>query len=126
MKTFSILIIIMLLLTACNAGHLDFNEIAQAQGYAEQKMKEKGIITATSSKSNDYVKFRIMSKDRLNNEDGRQLIDDFINLLEERIGDKDLFNRDYKLTFDIKSGIDGKILYKGKRDKGSKEIWWQF
>jgi 8-oxo-dGTP pyrophosphatase MutT (NUDIX family) len=127
MRTLIIFCLIFFISSCSNRNDdVDFNEIVKAQGYAEQKMREKGVVTATSSQSNDYVKFRLMTPDSLTNDEAKELVQEFITLLEEPIKSKDSFNQEYYLLFDIKSEKDGRILYNGKRDKGNTDLWWQF
>lgn len=125
MRVFYI-ITLLIFLTSCDVNKLNFDEVVKSQIHAEEEFKRKGYITATSSEQNEYVKFRIMVKDRITNENAKELVEEFIKIMENQIEDKDLFNKSYQLTFDLKSEKDGNILFNGKRDKGTKDIWWQF
>jgi hypothetical protein len=67
-----------------------------------------------------------MVKDRITNENAKELAKEFINTLENQIKEKELFKKSYQITFDFKSEKDENILFNGKRDKKTKDIWWQF
>lgn len=114
------------LLSSCNERTLDFDDVVHSQVYTEEAFKLKGFVTATSSKQDDVVKFRIMVKDHVTKEDAKALVQDFIDTMETQIHDKELFIKSYRLTFDLKSEKDGEILFQGKRDKGTRDLWWQF
>lgn len=107
-----VVIFLLLLLTSCTppSKSIDIHEISKAQGYVEKEMREKGITTVASAQLNEYIKFRIMDKDRITNEEAKQLIGDYITLLNGQMDDKAQFNKDYIILFDIKSERDGRIL----------------
>jgi hypothetical protein len=125
MKVFFIAILL-IVLTSCTETKLNFDEIVKSLALAEKEFNNKGYITATASQQNEYVKFQIMVKDRTTNENAKELAEEFINTIENQIKDKELFKKSYLITFDFKSEKDGNILFNGKRDKGTKDIWWQF
>ena len=118
--------ILLIVLTSCSENKLNFDDVVKSQVLAEKEFNNKGYITATASQQNENVKFRIMVKDSINNEKAKELAKEFINIMENQIKDKELFKKSYLITFDFKSEKDGNILFKGKRDKGTEDIWWQF
>lgn len=117
---------LVIFLTSCSTHELNYDDVAESIGYAEQKFRSKGVVALTSSERNEQVKFRIMVKDKISNEKAKELVEEYINSIESRINDKELFNKSYLITFDIKSEKDGNILVNGKREKGTQDIWWQF
>ncbi|WMT39686.1 hypothetical protein RE628_20110 [Paenibacillus sp. D2_2] len=125
MRIFMI-IVLAIILTSCSQHEMSFDDVVKSQAHAKEAFKRKGYITATASKQNELVKFRIMVIDKITNDNARELAEEFINLMETQIKDKELFNKRYQITFDIKSEKDGNILFNGKRDKGTTDIWWQF
>lgn len=52
---------------------------------AENEFKNKGFTTATSSNQDEYVKFRIMIKDTISNENAKELVEGFIGTIENQI-----------------------------------------
>jgi hypothetical protein len=121
-----LIILILLVLSSCTKNNVDPNEVIKSLVLAEKHLNNMGFITASSSESNKFIKFRIMVKDKITNEDAKKLIGEFIGTMESNIKDKELFKDTYYMIFDIKSEKDGNILFNGKRDKGNIDIWWQF
>jgi hypothetical protein len=121
-----LIILLLIILSSCNKNNVDPNEVIKSLVLAEKHLNNKGFVTASSSESNKYIKFRIMVKDRITNEEAKKVIGEFIGTMESNIKDKELFKDTYYMTFDIKSEKDGNVLFNGKRDKGNIDIWWQF
>jgi hypothetical protein len=121
-----LIILLLIILSSCNKNNVDPNEVIKSLVLAEKHLNNKGFVTASSSESNKYIKFRIMVKDRITNEEAKKVIGEFIGTMESNIKDKELFKNTYYMTFDIKSEKDGNVLFNGKRDKGNIDIWWQF
>ncbi|OIA98737.1 hypothetical protein AK95_16390 [Paenibacillus sp. LC231] len=131
MKYLIVLIILFSLITAgCNNNNeIDFNQLVDSLVKAEKTMNSKELVTttATSSSSSDgIINFRIMVEDRLTNEQAKELVFDFYDEIERGITDLNLFRKSYQINFDIKSEKDGEIIYKGQRNEGEEQIWWQF
>ncbi|MGG3280138.1 hypothetical protein [Paenibacillus solani] len=131
MKYLIVLIILFSLITAgCNNNNeIDFNQLVDSLVKAEKSMNSKELVitTATSSSSSDgIINFRVMVEDRLTNEQAKELVFDFYDEIERGITDLNLFRKSYQINFDIKSEKDGEIVYKGQRNKGEEQIWWQF
>ncbi|MFD1135985.1 hypothetical protein [Paenibacillus urinalis] len=131
MRYLRVSIILFSLITAgCNNNNeIDFNELVDSLVKAEDSMDSKELVTTTvtsSSSSDGIINFRIMVEDRLTNEQAKKLVFDFYDEIERGIKDLNLFRKSYQINFDIKSEKDGEILYKGQRNKGEEQIWWQF
>ncbi|WP_438350664.1 hypothetical protein ACP8HI_08490 [Paenibacillus sp. FA6] len=118
--------ILTVVLTSCSYNDIDYDEVTKAELYAEKLMVKKGVTAVSSSQSNEYIKFRIMTKDTMNNEEAKKIVGEFIDSFESQIKNKEKFRKIYDITFDIKSEKNGNILFNGKRDKGKGELWWQF
>ncbi|MFC5528062.1 hypothetical protein [Cohnella yongneupensis] len=126
----ALIILVTLITTGCNKkDEIDFNQLVDSLGKAEKTMNSKELVTTTASSSNStdgIINFRIMVEDRLTNEQAKGLVFDFYNEIEKGISDINLFRQSYQINFDIKSEKDGEIIYKGQRNKGEEQIWWQF
>ncbi|OME77200.1 hypothetical protein BK120_27115 [Paenibacillus sp. FSL A5-0031] len=127
MRHFILLLLLTLVLVGCNEAKPDFDNVSESLVNAERVMNDKDLVitTATSSQSK-IINFRILIKDRINNEQAKGLVNDFFNEIDKNITDLELFKKTYSIKFDIKSQKDGQILYQGKREKEEDQIWWQF
>lgn len=117
------IILLFLFSTGCNNSNTTIDDAGDALVYAEKVMRDKDIITASSYQPNEYAKFRIMAGNNISKEKAKQLVEEFIQSFENQLTDKEKFYKTHEIIFDIKSSEEGKILYRGKKDK---EIWWQF
>ncbi|MFD2612708.1 hypothetical protein [Paenibacillus gansuensis] len=80
--------------------------------------------SAVSAGGIEKIKFRLMVKRPITNKQAKILASEFIEKTENGISDAELFRNYCTFEFDILS-IEGEVLYKGKRDKGEEQIWWQ-
>lgn len=130
MKYVIVFILLFSLITGCNYNkEIDFDQLVDSLIKAEKTMNSEELVitTATSSSSSDgMINFRILVEDRITNEEAKELVFDFYDEIERGITDLSLFRKSYQINFDIKSEKDGEIIYKGQRNKGEEQIWWQF
>ncbi|OPA80513.1 hypothetical protein BVG16_07240 [Paenibacillus selenitireducens] len=127
MRTIIILLFCAIITIGCNKQKIDFDEVTNSLNKAEKTMNSKDrIVRIEASPNNETINFRIMVEDRITNEQAKTLVSVFLNEIEKGIQNKDLLRKSYLIKFDIISQKDGAILYKGQRNKGVEEIWWQF
>lgn len=130
MKKLILCLNIILLITtiACKNTYPDHSSdiISDALTHAAKKLQDKGYKTASSFKPNDYLRFRIMVEDDISNETAKELVLEFLNALEEKLGDLSEFKKAHKISFELKSKDKDKVLLSGKIEGDNNEIWWQF
>ncbi|REK76012.1 lipoprotein [Paenibacillus paeoniae] len=129
MKQYLFLIILLIILSGCSNPRSLPTNIGDALSHTKSVMRDQGLVTVGSYSPNEKVKFRIMVSRNITKEEAKRLAEDFIKEFENQLTntdtDIDTFYKDHVVYFDLKSEVDGEILYEGKRES-VEEIWWKF
>jgi hypothetical protein len=100
--------------------------VIKAQVIMEQDELVSSVAEAFNGKEN--IKFRIVVKGSLTNNQAKMLVIKFMEAISKhsKLQDNTKFWGKYNLNFDITSQKDGQILFNGTKFKDKDDIFWIF
>jgi hypothetical protein len=125
----------LMLLTVCllpfimSCDNLNVKDgITEGLSKAEGIMKQDELVSAVAGAfdGKENIKFRILVKGSLTNDQAKMLVIKFMEAISKhsKLHDNTKFWRKYNLNFDIASLIEGRILFNGTKFKDKEDIFW--